>query len=1326
MGIYQPSRMQCQLLAGLGCRVTLLITTLLLVKATNAQTISRSLAISNGQKAALLAQVAPPEAVPAPPIVESPVPADSEPQVLVSEVAVSGAEDQLQNEVYQVIRTRPGRTTTRSQLQEDIAAILATGYFADVRAVPEDTPMGVRVIFVVRPNPVLQSVRVEGNVIQSLRLSDRNLFESLPYQQVIDEIFREQYGSTLNLNRLKAGLDRLNQIYQENGYVVAQVMGTPQVNPDGTVTLEVAEGVIEKLQVRFLNETGEAQDASGNPIQGRTPEATIIGEFQLKPGDIFSRAAIEGDLQRVLGLGLFEDVKLALQPGDDPRKVVVVAEVKEVEPTVVGFHRLARRLAAAAEKDQSESKAQAKGAIAAYQNALKLAQADRLVAEEAKTLDELAIFYRSQKQYPQALETFERALTIGKTVNAPLWQAYILMQIATTHNSAGEKEQAIELYNQVLSRLQAIKALPVAIGSVEQQFVVETGQFSLALNFSSEGTALNFGLNGFRANHGTEFISAMTLVLLINQSEAYRSLGEYQQALHTLNQLQQLLSSFPQALSAQTTNHPSPTQTTSEKNTELPLELFSFVPPLISGLVYSDLGQGERALESFSQAQQSFQQLTKLAKQGGAPEQLDKVLLPLFYSALKPALTKVGIKETQTSFATLLNQGISSIEDPQTKALHLLFISSFFQAAEQNEKAIDAYQQGLSALETNPNPALKFFRAAILNSMGETFVKMGKLPDARKAYSQALTLSQEIKDEGGQATALYNIGKLDLETQAYDAALAALNQALPLAKSKSPKQEADIRLAIAMAERGRGNFLASRSQVEQAISRIESSPDQSDTTSGEGTPTKASILQSYIDLATYFASKQNYYQFYVDLLMQQHKQQPDQGYAVQALEASERSRARSLLALLDQANNSPQPGSAPPKNSRDATLGQAPRLATIQQLLDEDTLLLEYMLGEKRSYLWAVDKNGVSVYELPDRATIEATARSFYDFLTIPSQRIRPNKTARAGIALSQMVLGPVAGRLRQKQVVIVADGFLQYIPFSALPVLKPVQAKPVVPSRQIKPGQPGTMRVDLNNPIAWEPWLMQSEVVSLPSASILNLTRRLWSDRRKPSKELAVLADPILTPSDDRLSLTPAQRGEYGQIDQYYPRLRGTAEEANQILQLVPVGERLERTGFAASRQTAISPDLSQYRILHFATHGLLDTSNPARSGIVFSILNPQGALQRSNLTTTDVFKLKLDADLVVLSGCRTGLGKEVQGEGLIGLTGGLMYAGARGVLVSLWSVDDEATSAFMTRFYRSLLEEKLSPSRALREAQLFMQKDPRWRQPYYWAAFVLQGDWR
>lgn len=251
--------------------------------------------------------------------------AQSEPRVLVAEVVVSGAQQplpsQLEDEIFRAIRTRPGRATTRSQLQEDVNAIFATGFFSSVDVQPEDTPLGVRITFIAQPNPVLRQVVINPEPAE--------LGAGVLPQQEVDRIFSEQYGQILNLRDLQEGIKEVNEWYKENGYDLAQVIDASQVTPDGQVTLVVAEGVIEDIQVRFLNKEGEETNDEGEPVRGRTREFIITREVQLRPGDVFNRQTAERDLRRVFGLGIFDDVRLSFAPGTDPRRVVVVVDVIE-------------------------------------------------------------------------------------------------------------------------------------------------------------------------------------------------------------------------------------------------------------------------------------------------------------------------------------------------------------------------------------------------------------------------------------------------------------------------------------------------------------------------------------------------------------------------------------------------------------------------------------------------------------------------------------------------------------------------------------------------------------------------------------------------------------------------------------------------------------------------------------------------------------------------------------------------------------------------------------------------------------------------------------
>jgi CHAT domain-containing protein len=380
-------------------------------------------------------------------------------------------------------------------------------------------------------------------------------------------------------------------------------------------------------------------------------------------------------------------------------------------------------------------------------------------------------------------------------------------------------------------------------------------------------------------------------------------------------------------------------------------------------------------------------------------------------------------------------------------------------------------------------------------------------------------------------------------------------------------------------------------------------------------------------------------------------------------------------------------------------------------LLDDDTLLLEYSLGEERSYLWAVTRDSLASYELPKLAEIEAAARRFYSLARRADSESAQVEEAAA--SLSKILLAPVADRLGSRRLMIVADGVLHYIPFAALP-------------------SPDTRR----------PLIARHELVSLPSASVLAEMRRDLTGRKAAAKAVAVFADPVFNTDDPRLkpesdkSLRQSGRESSSRdleramrdlgVGERFTRLSFSRREAQAIAAIAPAGQVMKALDFEASRATATGADLSQYRVVHFATHGLLNSEHPELSGVVLSLVDRQGRPQNGFLRLHDVYNLKIPAELIVLSACETGLGKEIRGEGLVGLTRGFMYAGAARVVASLWRVDDAATSEVMKLFYRGMFNRGLRPAAALREAQVEIWKQDRWRSPYFWAAFTLQGEYR
>lgn len=612
-------------------------------------------------------------------------------------------------------------------------------------------------------------------------------------------------------------------------------------------------------------------------------------------------------------------------------------------------------------------------------------------------------------------------------------------------------------------------------------------------------------------------------------------------------------------------------------------------------------------------------------------------------------------------------------------------------------------------------------RAVTLTTLGVAYRQLGRREDARRAFTEALPIFQRFGDSREQASCLGNLGRLEAAAGRDAAAIDDFDRALGLFRAlDNPPDLAWTLEGKARLLRLRGDLEAARGLMEGALTAVE----------------RHRFSQtSYTTRADFFATQQGFYDFLIDLLMEQHR-------AGAALEVNERSLARSLLdGLAASGTNLGRGGAAPELHARErelekeidvlvsrqtylsqdaappeplrrveAELGRRwedldrvraelragdPRYAALTQprplgaaeiqrgLLDRDTLLLEYRLGEERSFLWAVTPDSLRSFELPGRAGIESLTSRACDLLARSRNHTVEISAQRPLAELSRLLLGPVASLLPGKRLLVVGDGILQRLPFAALPE----------PSFQgIEPS---------------EPLVAGHEIIALPSVSVLGEIRREIAGRAPAPKTLWALAAP--------------------DFNGRYPPLSYAGQEAAEILALAPASGRSEVLGRGASRAAVLSGDLRDYRFLHFATHGSFAAADPGGGQLVLAQVDPHGRPEPNGfLHLADIYELNLRADLVVLSACQSALGREVRGEGMMGMTRGFFYAGAERVLVSLWNVNDLVTVELMRRLYQGILAEGLSPAAALRAAQDAIRRQKRWRAPYYWAGFTLQGEWR
>jgi CHAT domain-containing protein/tetratricopeptide (TPR) repeat protein len=839
------------------------------------------------------------------------------------------------------------------------------------------------------------------------------------------------------------------------------------------------------------------------------------------------------------------------------------------------------------------------------------------------------------------------------------------------------------------------------------------------------------------------------------------------------------------------------------------------------GAVYALLGEYQLALDHHLQALESLRRLGARRDEASALNNL--------------AWLWQNIGDMDKSIECLL-QALPLVREAGDKAGEALYLTNagyFYHLQGDHQKALDYANRSFTlGREINNHRAL----SGSLTLLCKVYPALGDFERGLDACERVLRMNQDGRDSISKATTYATFSRVLEQTGARRKAVESGEAALALYRAiGDPTGEIMALHALGQYALEDGDLDSAGVRLERAIELAESQRVKVD---------------SHQLRSTFMAGRQQVYESYIDLSMLRHRREPGKGYDRIALQVSERARARGLLDLLAEARARIRRGADAALleeerlllerlNAKDAALKQlrnngrmnreaealireldetntrlqwieskirasSPRYSELtqpksltpeeiqRQLLDANTILLEFSLGEKRSWLWAVSPAETLARQLPARQEIESRARNVYALLVARQPKKGDTEAeyhsrvtraeeefSREAGSLSRMLLGPIAAKLRRdwkgKRLLIVAGGALEYVPFAALPI-------PLSKTEDLDDGATGrrgdeaSVRVSdrganqisgsvavkeaSSRPVAFpppaRPLIVEHEIVNLPSASVLAEIRRERMGRRPASKALAVIADPVFEPNDSRVliaamknkaELRPGVRVRSAEDDSPaaprttisdlalairgfdragFSRLPFSREEADKITEFIPRGSLLKAMDFRANREVAVSGELGHYRIVHFATHGLLNSERPELSGLVLSLVDENGKAQDGFLRMREIFNLQLSADLVVLSACQTALGKEIKGEGLVGLTRGFMYAGAERVIASLWQVDDLATAELMKRVYRGMLKDGMRPAAALRAAQVELMSQPRWGAPYYWAAFEIQGEWR
>ncbi len=572
------------------------------------------------------------------------------------------------------------------------------------------------------------------------------------------------------------------------------------------------------------------------------------------------------------------------------------------------------------------------------------------------------------------------------------------------------------------------------------------------------------------------------------------------------------------------------------------------------------------------------------------------------------------------------------------------------------DKALWAYENGLRVAQDQED------RARTLQRRGNVYRDQGKMTLARQGLEEAASTARRAGSLRWEAFSLADLAHLEDVQGRESEALRLFDEAYRLLESvPEPLAQASMLFGRAEVLRDLGRYEDALASLKRSIDLVEAS---------------RTGLEDVGARVGFFSFRQKYYDLYVTLFMELYRRDRDVSRAVKAFEISDLSHSRSLLDDFGREEGS--------------------RLQEIQRkLLDKETTLLSYSLGERGSYLWVVNPDRIDAFDLKKgRNVIEGLAAETWRELS--SDRNRGWKARELALA----ILPAAAEPLLRKRLLVRADGALHQIPFAALPSTR---------------GE-----------------LIDRHIISyVPSASYQVEMRRNLSGRQPAPKQLALLTDAVFNRDDRRLNgvkidSRSQSRGLVGELDYgSLSRLPDTADEADAILKLVPPSDRFLAIGFEANRATAMDPSLSLYQILHISTHHIYN-DHPDFSGLVLSRYDHRGVLQEGLLRASEIYKLKFPAELVVLSACGSGLGPRVRGEGPMGMTRAFLHAGAKRVVVSLWNVRDDWTKELMERFYHQMLVEKLPPSEALRAAQLSLrgERSSQLSLPKAWAAFLLQGE--
>jgi CHAT domain-containing protein/Tfp pilus assembly protein PilF len=659
-----------------------------------------------------------------------------------------------------------------------------------------------------------------------------------------------------------------------------------------------------------------------------------------------------------------------------------------------------------------------------------------------------------------------------------------------------------------------------------------------------------------------------------------------------------------------------------------------------------------------------------------AQEMSDTLMLGDVYAQLGKAHTYLGDYETAIQYATTAFSMYEAIDDSwglagayNNTGLVLDEVGRISKALEYYEKSLEIYT------ELGDQEHL----IILSNNLGIIEFNLGKFKDAEEYHLQALQISKDIELESGKLTSLVNLANAQNRLGKLDEALAHYESALRISRQlNSPDTEWRVMVGIAENHKLRGDYSMAIEYNESGLRII------------EGLRT---TLQNEEYRSSYLARERYAFEDVIHMLGELHEADQSKAYDLLAFEYAQRCKSRSFL---DQMENSNQASTGKDDHYSARTVS----LKDVQKSdIEENAVILEYSLGDSCSYLWVITRDKHKMIKLPDRKTLRDLVETFRFSILNPEQ---DNKTflRESGYKLYKELIEPAEPFIsRKSNLVILSDGVLHYVPFQVL-ITDPPEKHPDQSYKELS-------------------YLVKQYPISYgQSASVLmNLIkeRNQVTEQQQIPKNLIAFGDPDYTAKGSEGNLIPYE----------FHRLEYSGNEVEGIASFFEDGMAdIYLREHASEENVKLNNSISEYRYIHFACHGVVDENNPENSSLVLS--QDSSSAEDGFFQASEISVLKLNADLVVLSACQTGLGKLIRGEGMIGLSRSFMYAGTPSLVVSLWSVSDVSTSILMKNLYENLIRKRLSKAEALHLAQISMIKDENYAHPFFWAPFVLTGNWR